>query len=49
MKPPLGVVGLAAEFVPKVNPAQTGSIPIPWLGRVPGSLDPAGLSYSWWY
>jgi hypothetical protein len=47
---PLGVVGLATEFVPRVcsghQPRQTGKNPCHWSGGVPAFLSPIGPSYS---
>jgi hypothetical protein len=47
---PLGVVGLAAEFRPKVCSGypQNGRNPCHWSGGVPVSLDPTCPSYSQW-
>ena len=47
---PLGVVGLAAEFAPKVCsgcwPRHTGRNLYHWFGRVPVCLGPTGPNYS---
>ena len=48
---PLGVVGLAVEFVPKVcsgrQPRQTGRNLCHWSDGVPGCLGPADYSQCW--
>ena len=46
-EPPLGAVGLVAEFVPKIN-REPGRSLSHWSGGIPMSLDPAGHSHSWW-
>ena len=46
---PLGIMGLAAEFAPKVCsghwPRETRRNLCHWSGRVPGCLGPTGPSY----
>jgi hypothetical protein len=47
---PLNIVGLAAEFSPKICSAlqlRPERIQCHWSGRVPMFLDPTGTSYCW--
>lgn len=45
---PLGVVGLAAEFAPKICSRHwLRTRRNHWSGRVPGCLGPTGFSYTW--
>ena len=48
----LGVVGLSVGVCTQgllKSLDQTGRIPCYWLGRVSGSLNPDGPSYSWYW